>query len=119
MANQSLTQRDVEIRTMASDLELLKTSGGDLSATQFRGIGESRPEISEEAEISPIIPGYSGPEKGIFEPGPISPSPLTPAAARKGGQFKPILKIMFLIAGIFALAAGIGFLTYFLVKNFL
>lgn len=65
-------ESEIEIRTMASDMEKAKMSGGDLSAVEF----------------------YQTSSQSVVDK-------------------KSLLKIIFLIIGIFIAAAAVGFLSYY------
>ena len=96
-------EADMEIRTMASDFKTLKMSGGDLESIQLK-------EIPEEPEAESWAPGYIGPEKAIF-----SQTNAVGESSSRTSSFK----IIILIIGVFAAAAVIGFLTYYLSSRFL
>lgn len=97
---------DIEIRTMKSDIEAVKASGGDATSIQFvKMSGEKKSEIiAEETKINIGVAGYAGPEKGIF----------SSSGEIKGQQTnqKSIFKII-AVAIISVLAiAGLGYLAY-------
>lgn len=80
----------VGIRTMKSDLESIKQSGGQAPTPQTFVPSEFKPEtpkpVAEETKVEANlnIPGYTGPEKPIFKPQPTVPTsppppPPTPA----------------------------------------
>ena len=96
-------EADIEIRTMESDFKTLKMSGGDLESIQLK-------EIPEEPKEESRVPGYVGPEKAIFSQANV--------VGENSSQTSPF-KIVILIVGIFAAAAVIGFLTYYLSLKFL
>lgn len=96
-------ETDIEIRTMESDFKTLKMSGGDLESIQLK-------EVPEEPEAESRAPGYVGPEKAIFpQTNVVGGNPLRTSS----------FKIVILIIGVFAAAAIIGFLTYYLSSRFL
>ncbi|HDH31596.1 MAG TPA: hypothetical protein ENH26_02370 [Candidatus Wolfebacteria bacterium] len=71
---------EIGIRTMQSDVESIKQSGGEAPTPQTFVPQELKPETpkppAEEPKIeAPLnIPGYTGPEKPIFTPQPSVPT---------------------------------------------
>lgn len=97
---------DIEIRTMKSDIEAVKASGGDATSIQFiKMSGEKKLKIvAEETKINIGIAGYAGPEKGIF----------SSSGEIKGQQTdqKSFFKIIAVAAISILAIAGLGYLTY-------
>ena len=101
------------IRTMESDLKSLKQSGGQGVAPQFFNAKYSiRKEDSETKEEEVVIPGYTGPEKSIFN----TSSPVragVPGAA--SSETKGTGKIIFIAVGATILVLGFAYLGYAIV----
>ncbi|MEK9154481.1 MAG: hypothetical protein AAB596_00170 [Patescibacteria group bacterium] len=86
-------QNEIKIRTMESDIEAVKLSGGDFSLTQAP-ISETQPMIAQATNST---------NQQIFN------------ATEKTSVLKTILTVI----GIFLVALGAGFLTYYLVLKIL
>lgn len=108
-----MDNEDIEIRTMESDINAIKASGGDLSSIQLSGILKEKKKTVEQPEDVKIklgVPGYAGPEQAIF--------------AAKGEvvgekNAAPVLKMFFLVLGIIIAAAAVGFLAYYIALKFI
>ncbi len=104
---------DFTIRTMQSDIDSLKQTGGVAAVEQ---------PISVASVAENGVQGYGGPEKAIFQPsGLLAEEQLyqnfkTSAGAKpSGGGVKTILIALFVVA----LTGGLGFLVYAIASRFL
>lgn len=103
---------EIDIRTMESDLRAFKEGGGELPGAGVRTVftpTSFNEEERNEKELAqqPIneIPGYSGPEKPIFE---IEES-------SSGQNQRNFIKFIFLIIGILVGIIGLGLLGYYVI----
>ncbi len=102
---------EIDIRTMKSDLRAFKEGGGELPGagvrTVFTPTNFNEERNSKELAQQPIneIPGYSGPEKPIFE---------AEEAVTNQGQ-RNFIKFIFLIIGILVGIIGLGLVGYYVV----
>ena len=108
---------DIEIRTMKSDIAAVKASGGDATSMQFVKFSEDKKSaVVEEAKINIGVPGYAGPEQGIFaSTGEVRGE----ASARQPNQKKFQIKTIIIVAILILAIAGLGFLTYNLMLKIL
>lgn len=118
---------EIGIRTMKSDLESIRQSGGEAPTPQVFIPEELKPKIpppaikEPEAETVLNVPGYTGPEKPIFESQPaisIPKSALAPInQSRQTAAIpkKSALKIIALIVGAIIVLAGLGLLGYYVI----
>ncbi|MBI3638155.1 hypothetical protein HY227_00220 [Candidatus Wolfebacteria bacterium] len=107
---------EVSIRTMDSDIKSLEQSGGQLPVGEIiNSPAIKREEENEESAFSEIgAPGYTGPEKAIFEE--------TMAAQQAGGnetQGINKIKLAVIVAGILVIAAIFGILGYYVISPWL
>ena len=115
---------EIGIRTMKSDLESIKQSGGETPTPQTFIPSELKREIPQPAVEEPKIeaalniPGYTGPEKPIFEPQqsvstsqPVPPPPVQPTSQTNKSSSKTVI----LIIGIILVAVGLGLLGYYVI----
>jgi hypothetical protein len=99
----------VTIRTMASDLKALEMGGGEIMAPQpFNPFGE---KTEKPAFADLILPGYTGPEKSIFNP--------AGAAAKNEEVVKIKSKTIIFIVLILAVIVGLGLFGYFVISPWL
>ena len=114
---------EVDIRTMEGDVKALKESGGETM-----GLKGERQNISRESEIQSnneltkfavSESGFAFPkrqESGQQEAKPFEPAPSNIESVKVAvpGEKKSALKTILIILGILILAAGFGFLGYYL-----
>lgn len=98
---------EIDIRTMDSDLKAFKQGGGEVvPGTVTKTFNPSVDETADN-KASLNMPGYSGPEKGIF-----NPSGEIRANASGGGGYG---KIIFSVVIILAVIIGLGLAGYYFV----
>ncbi len=98
------------IRTMVSDLASLTTSGG-IGVTPQAFSPSFETETPAEESSSFVVPGYSGPEKAIFEPKNI---PLAREIEAESGKSQTV-KLIFMIGGGIVLIALFWLLGYYVI----
>lgn len=93
---------EIDIRTMESDIKAFKEGGGETPTT---GVQEAF--VSQRDEMQQTTAGaYTGPEKPLFQPSPVSTGPSIKPAPN-------MVKIILITAvGIIAVG-GLGLLGYF------
>ncbi len=116
----------INIRTMQSDIESIKQSGGEAPSPQTFTPEEFKPKTSKqkiensEVKISLNVPSYTGPEKPIFKPSQ-TPSPTTsqvPIPPLPTDQKQPkssFIKIILIAIGVIVGIAGLGLLGYYII----
>ncbi|MEK7555542.1 MAG: hypothetical protein AAB516_01850 [Patescibacteria group bacterium] len=130
----------IGIRTMKSDLESIRQSGGEAPAPQTFIPSELKQEMPQPAVEEPKIeaalniPGYTGPEKPIFEPQqsvstsqPAPPPPVQPSiqptpqptqtsTTTPQATKSSALKITLLIICAILVVIGLGLLGYYVIS---
>ena len=119
---------ELAIRTMESDIKSLKQSGGQAPSPEFLNLPykvKAQPREGEELigrNGTPNIKGYSGPEKGIFEPGATvrvesrvnQTKPNETPQVKKSGIGKTIFIALLILLG----CAALGFAGYYIVITY-
>lgn len=94
---------EIAIRTMDSDIKAIESGGGDIiPAMQAPEVNDSKFGVSLD------MPGYTGPEQGIFAQDATVP-------VQKGGLF---WKILILVISALALVALFGSVAYYFTSRF-
>lgn len=112
-------EAEITIRTMDSDIKSIEQGGGEVGAPKiFSPSGQpSYAKASEDKQVSAglNLPGYSGPEKSIFQApaSVVSSSRATQSqpSAPSGGKWKTTA----IVIGVIALIAGFVLLGYFVI----
>lgn len=127
---QSPSAPEIAIRTMASDIESMRASGGGAPVPKVFNRPsppfareEPRPPAESQSAIPLNVPGYTGPEQAIFPAGAaphpqekVPDVPLPPHSQRiQGGG---VGRIALIIAVMAMIAAGLGLIGYFVVFPF-
>ncbi|MEK7553698.1 MAG: hypothetical protein AAB504_03420 [Patescibacteria group bacterium] len=101
---------DIEIRTMKSDIAAVKASGGDATSMQFIKLSkDKKPVAVEETKINIGVPGYVGPEQGIFaSTGEVGRE----AGAQQSSPQKFSIKTIIIVVISILAIAGLGYLAY-------
>lgn len=96
------------LRTMASDLEAIRESGGNIPGSQL----SISPSIPAPESETPVIPGYAGPKESIFQPATskVSTTPFLVPLPKK-----TFLKSFLIIIGVLIILGGLAILGYFVI----
>lgn len=98
-------QKEVEVRTMESDLQAFKESGGEVPLS---GEKQSFVSQSKEQPVNTIMNPYAAVSQKNNQASAQSTVPVAPVTASKSGNFKSVLIILIVIFII----AAMGYLGY-------
>lgn len=106
---------EITIRTMDSDVKSIEQGGGEVGAPQiFTPQQPQAPKQQEEVRAGLDLPGYTGPEKSIFQSSASVGSPRQQTNSTiedSGGKWK----LTAIIIGVLILIVGLVLLGYYIV----
>ncbi len=106
------SQDQVGVRTMESDAESIRQSGGEQPQSQIMNAGESFVQPAASNQPFSFQPPFQSPDAVSSEPTPQA----TGATPPEGGR-SATLKTILVIAGIIVVAVAVGFGVFYLVQS--